>query len=187
MSLALFSPRNVALACACLAGLLAPTAWAQPPAQPPPEVAPAPSAEEAWPRPLFILKAGLGLPGLPGLAAEVFLRDSLTLQVEGGTGLVGAYGATSVRFRPCWGNARGATFCLGLGPELTVIPRGEAERTGIIVTLDAEPAFVYRFAPRFGWTVGLKLGLGPEWDFQNGQLVVFELANVFSLYTGVQF
>lgn len=147
-----------------------------------------PTSAEEWPRPYIIAKLGVGIPGVPGLSAEFFLRDSLTVEAGGGNGPIGAYGSLSARWRPCWGcRERGAALSAGLGPELIVIPSGEQGRTGIILAAIADLAFSYRFAPRFGWTVGLKLGIGPEWDFLDGALYVVEPALVGSLYTGVQF
>lgn len=148
----------------------------------------APAPAEAWPRPYAIVKLGVGIPGTPGFSAEVFLRDSLTVEAGGGNGPIGAYGSLGARWRPCWGcRERGAALSAGLGPELIVIPSGEQGRTGIILAGLADLAFSYRFAPRFGWTLGLKLGIGPEWDFLDGALYVVEPALVVALYTGVQF
>jgi hypothetical protein len=143
---------------------------------------------EEWPRPYVIAKLGVGIPGVPGLSAEFFLRDSLTVEAGGGNGPIGAYGSLSARWRPCWGcREQGAALSAGLGPELIVIPSGEQGRTGIILAAISDLAFSYRFAPRFGWTVGLKLGIGPEWDFLDGALYVVEPALVVALYTGFQF
>lgn len=150
--------------------------------------APAPAATEAWPRPYVIAKLGLGIPGVPGVSAEFFVRDSLTVEAGAGNGPIGAYGSLSARWRPCWGcREHGAALSAGLGPELTVIPSGEQGRTGIILAAIADLAFTYRFAPHFGWTLGLKLGAGPEWDFLDGALYVVEPAIVGALYTGIQF
>lgn len=141
-----------------------------------------------WDRPYGIVKAGIGLPGLPGVAAEIFLRDRLTIQAEGGTGLIGAYGAVSVRYRPCLGCDRwGPAIALGVGPELTVVPFGEDERTAILPTLTVEPAFSFRFHERFGLVLGVKFGVGYEWDFKDGGYYGSDIANIFGINLGAQF
>ncbi|MFN7132551.1 MAG: hypothetical protein ACK4N5_10750 [Myxococcales bacterium] len=141
-----------------------------------------------WPVPFAIVKAGVGIPGVPSLAAELFVREWLTLQLEGGNGPIGAFGAVSARYRPCWRCERGGpALALGIGPELTVIPFGEDDRTGIIATILVEPAFVWRFTQRFGAMVGLKLGVGPEWDFKNGAFFGSEVVLLGGLYLGLQF
>lgn len=142
-------------------------------------------------RPYGLLKVGLGLPGLPGYAAEIFVADTWTLELEGGNGLIGGYGLVGGRWRPCWGCDAGAGFALGLGPELAFIPDGEHGRTAIYGAFAVSPAFVYRFAPHFGLTTGLKVsvGSGVEWETTadgTRRFIEPELINLFMLYVGVQ-
>lgn len=153
---------------------------------------PARAANDFGPeRPYGLLKVGLGLPGLPGYAAEIFLSDAWTLELEGGNGLIGGYGLVGGRWRPCWGCDDGAGFALGLGPELAFIPYGDHGRTAIYAAVAIAPAFVYRVSSHFGLTTGLKVstGSGIEWETQDDGTRRFidpELINLFMLYVGVQ-
>ena len=136
-------------------------------------------------------KVGVGIPGVPSGAAEVVLTGRQSLVAEGGTGPIGAYGTLGWHHRPCWGCESGPGFALGLGPELTLIPRGEDSRTGFIATATAEPALVWRFSDHLGGTLGLKVGLGPEVDLRHNAdgtttRIGPELALLGALYIGVR-
>ncbi len=141
-----------------------------------------------WDEPWAIVKVGVGLPGVPSLAAELFLRESLTMQAEGGNGPIGAYGALSVRYRPCFGcTSGGPAFAIGAGPELLVIPSGEDERTAVIPALIVEPAVSWRFLPHLGVVLGIKGGFGWDFDWKNGAYYGSEPAILFGINLGVQF
>lgn len=143
---------------------------------------------ESRSHPRAIVKLGIGVPGMPGAGVEVFVAEHWTAQLEAGTGLIGDYGAVSARWRPCWGcRPEGSQLALGLGAEATLILNGEGGRTGILATLLVEPSYTYMFSRHFGTALGLKLSLGPEWDFVDGEFLVVDLAGTILLYAGIAF
>jgi hypothetical protein len=139
-----------------------------------------------WPDPIAIAKLGVGLPGAPGVALEVFAARHWTVQGEGGDGLIGPFIAASGRWRPRECGA-GGSFGLALGPEVTVLLDGGNGRRGVVVAGLIEPSYVHRFRPRFGLTAGVRFALGYEWDFEDGDQVAASLANTFAVFAGVVF
>src|SRR5690606_29372072 len=61
---------------------------------------------EAWGKPWFIVKGGVGLPNLVNAEIEVYVHPNWTVAAGYGAGLLPSVFSASVRWRPdatCWG------------------------------------------------------------------------------------
>ena len=140
---------------------------------------------EAWGKPWFLVKGGIGLPNLVNAEVEVFVHPNWTVSAGYGAGLLPSVFSASVRWRPdatCFGCDGRNLFSIGFGIDGHVAPNnGNPEG---LITASADAFYLHRFAEHFGWLIGMRLGIGPTIGGRNGPPEPG--INVF-LYTGFAF
>lgn len=141
-----------------------------------------------WNHPWVIVKAAIGVPGNINAIVEVYVGDTITIEVGAGTGLAAHVFTGAIRWRPeatCWGCKGRNAFSVGFGLVGLGATPNYTRWEGMIAA-EADAFYMHRFVEHFGLVVGLKTGVGPTIWMLNDQPRV-DPGLILQGYTGLAF